>query len=174
MASPNYPNTTGISAGIVTFVEQNVSFTLVGSTTAQTYVMVKQGSLKDITDSLPCLTVEAARGSSQPYSSGGGSIGWRRDEVPTFRLSSYVDFTDATIAEQNILIIRDALIFALTTYYTLGGVSNPQGVQNVYVTEFPVNGEQFLYRDMGNGVVYRAHICNLIVKSQWNVLNLAR
>lgn len=168
MPSSNYPNTTGVAAGIVTFVQQNVTFTLVGSSTPQNYVQIQLGSLKDVTDSLPCLTIEAARDSSQPHSSGSSSVGWRRDETTTFRLSSYVDFSVATTAEQNILIIRDALIFALTSYYTLGGVSNPSGIPNVWVTEFPPNGEQFLYREMGHGVVYRVHICNLIVKHQWN------
>jgi hypothetical protein len=176
LPSPYAPNTTGISAGIVTFVQNNVSFTLVGASAPQGYALAQAGAIKDVTDTLPFLTVEAVSGTSEPYKSGGSGngIGWKIDEQPIFKLTSGVDYSVATTAEANILIVRDALVLALNSYYTLGGPQNPQGIPNVYEARIVPNSERYLYLHMGHGVVYRVHEVQLRVKQQYNIQNLAR
>jgi hypothetical protein len=174
--SPFTPNTTGISKGIVTFVQNNVTFTLVGQSAPQGYALAQAGAIKDVTDTLPFLTVEAVSGTSAPFSSGGGGngIGWRIDEQPVFKLTSGVDYSVATIAEENILFIRDALTLLLNSYYVLGGPQNPAGIPNVYEARMVPNSERYLYLHMGHGVIYRVHEVQLRVKQQYNIANLAR
>ncbi len=162
MSSPNAPNTSGISAGIVTLLA-NAPFTL---TLGQVgYKKAMQGRLKDVTDLIPCATVEAARGTAGPYSAGGTAIGWKAEDEPVFRITSYVDDSDAETSEKDIVLIRDAIIPIFLNPKALANLP----VQNVYKNVVVPDSEQYLYRDMQNGVIYRAHQFLVRVYQQYNL-----
>lgn len=155
LPNPNYPNTTGISAGIVAVAQLTTFPTSVNGYT--TYQLVKRGALKDVTDSLPFCTVEAMRGESKHYASGG-----RVDEKPVFRIQSGVSYLDSTQAEIDILTVRDAIVPLFQQHSTL------QGVQNVYTLIVKHDSEQYAYL-MLQGTTYRVHLFEIIVSQQYQL-----
>jgi hypothetical protein len=157
MPFPYTPNTTGISAGIVA-VAQLTSFpTSVNG--FSTYQIVKQGSLKDSTDLLPFCTVEAMRGTSKHYASGG-----RVDEKPIFRITSGVPYIDSTQAEIDILTVRDAVVPLFQEHSTL------LGALNVYTLVVVESSEKYAYLAL-QGTTYRVHLFEIQVSQQYQLQN---
>lgn len=158
-----------VSAGIVSLAN-TATFTLTGGT--QNYATIQAGALKDITDSLPCLTVDTLKSSSK-HDGSGGTIGWKIRELHTFRLTSYVSYDDATTAEKDILIIRDAVIPIFQQSVRLGNVAvggSLPDVPNVYASLVQENSEQYYYRPMNANVIYRAHLFLLSVRCEYTLV----
>lgn len=155
MASPFLPNTTGILSGIVALAQTTTFLSTVNGFT--TYQLAKKGALKDPTDLLPYCAVEAMRGASKHYASGGTV-----DEKPIFRISSGVSYQDSTQAEEDILTVRDAIIPVFQEHSTL------QGVDNVYTLVVRDNSEQYAYLSL-LGTVYRVHLFEVVVSQQYKL-----
>ncbi len=86
---------------------------------------------------------------------------------------SYVDYSNATTAEKDILIIRDAIIPIFQQSVRLGNLAvggTLPDVPNVYASLVQENSEQYFYRDMFNGVIYRAHMFLLSVRCEYTLV----
>src|SRR6266700_527121 len=85
---------------------------------------------------------------------------------------SYVDYSNATTAEKDILIIRDAIIPIFQQSVRLGNLAvggTLPDVPNVYASLVQENSEQYFYRDMFNSVIYRAHMFLLSVRCEYTM-----
>ncbi len=160
---------TTVEDGIVSLAG-TTTFTLTGGQSG--YAKIQPGALKDVTDLIPCFTIDILK-SSSTHNGSGGTIGWKIRELHTFRGMSYVDYSDAATAEKDILIIRDAIIPIFQQSVRLGNLAvggTLPDVPNVYASLVQENSEQYFYRDMFNGVIYRAHMFLLSVRCEYTLV----
>lgn len=155
MPFPFSPNTTGISAGLVAVAQLATFPTAVNGYT--TYRLVKRGAIKDVTDLLPFCTVEAMRGTSKHYASGG-----RVDEKPVFRMTSGVSYVDSEQAEIDILTVRDAVVPLFQEHSTL------LGALNVYTLVVVPDSEKYAYLAL-QGTTYRVHLFEIQISQQYQL-----
>jgi hypothetical protein len=156
---PNAPNTDAVASAIVAYTQ---ALTFAGG--GAVYSRVQKGEIKDVVNLVAgsaqaCLEVYANLDDSQRYAFGGRI----RDEQTWFLLS-LVNLDNAQTAETLIYNVRDALVQPFQTHATLGNAGS------VFHSELKQGTGKFL-KIMRNGEWLRAHLVELMSRSEWQVIS---
>lgn len=145
---PSAPNTYTIA----TAIKNILGTATINSSPAYANVIV--GGLKDYTDAMPVAVILLASASSDRYSLGRSA---KIHDVLRFEISSVIDYSVASTAEQTIASLRDTVTFLFAQSASLGNAGNaPSGVPGVNIITIVKNSEKFGF-PMINGDVRRSH-----------------
>jgi hypothetical protein len=151
------PDTLAVADAIVAFAR---ALTYPGG--APVYSVVQLSEIKDITDNVAggsaCLEVYANDDHSKRHAFGGRI----RDEQSWYLLS-LVNLDDAQAAEQQIIKVRDVLVYPFQEHATLGNAGS------VFHAEILPTTGKFL-RVFRNGQFLRAHLIEIFTVSEWQVV----
>lgn len=119
--------------------------------------------------------VAHVQGKGVPAGSGGQSVGWRIDEEVQFTITSGFGpyETDSTAAQTNMLTAMDVILPLLHSHYLLPTSGNPsQAVQSVY-SVLPIQADKSVPVRFPNSHWYLLWSFPIIVKQQYNILQVA-
>jgi hypothetical protein len=137
------------------------------------YSFVKKGAIFD-PSSISGLWAEVVdpRGRAGHAGSGGNQIGWRIDDLISFKLTTgYLYEADSTAALTNILMARDVLMPILMSHYLIPSPNNPaQAIASVY-SVLEDQGQTDITQPVRfpNGHLYLLWSLWVQVKQQYNV-----
>ncbi len=158
MPDLNYPTTLAIGQQIVSYL----ATLTYPNTSTLVYTATSLESIKDISDLIAnggvCAEVYGNTDTSDRHGFGG-----RIWDIQSFFILSMCSLDTPTLAQQ-IYNVRDALVIPFQTHAVLGG-----SVFNLWSSELKP-GMKF-FRIFRNGQWVRAHLAELEVKSEWQVIS---
>lgn len=121
------------------------------------YSLVKVGAVTDPTDVTTYCAITFEDGMTDRK-----AVGWRVKAHSAFLIESGFDMSDATLAEQNLMNVRDVLLPVYAAQISLN--STP----GVYLTLLD-KADEAKYKVYPNGRIYRVHLLQVSAAHEYNI-----